>query len=87
MIVATEVSLHRSLYDADAVTAVAARYDGLATFHIHAGEHDIVVAMTDIDPDVADVLVDHFCNLALQETIVRHNQAEATMTGQTGDLS
>ena len=78
---ATELRLHRSLYDGDAIGAVAERYAAVATISIDAGEHELTVRFDQVDPDVADVLVDHFGNMALHETIVRRNQAEATMSG------
>ncbi|NOY24624.1 MAG: hypothetical protein GXP62_02020 [Oligoflexia bacterium] len=78
---ATDLSLHRSLYDSDAVADVAGRYSGVAMIDITVGPHDLVVRFDKVDPDVADILPDHFCNLALQETIVRRNQAETTMAG------
>lgn len=82
---ATDLSLHRSLYDSDAVADVAGRYSGVATIDVTVGQHDLVVRFDKVDPDVADILPDHFCNMALQETIVRRNQAEAAMAGtQTG---
>lgn len=78
---ATELRLHRSLYDGDAIRAVAERYAAVATIAVDVGEHELTVRFDQVDPDVADVLTDHFCNMALHETIVRRNRAEATMAG------
>jgi len=79
MPVATELRLHRSLYDDDAVYDVAAKYAGVATIQIEADGDSLRVHIDQIDPDVADVLVDHFCNHVLSETVVRFNQAESSL--------
>lgn len=81
---APEVSLHRSLYDAGAVEAVASLYAGVARVTVLPAEHELTVRFEQVDPDVADVLVDHFCNHVLAETVVRRNQAEATLRGDGG---
>lgn len=81
---APEVSLHRSLYDGGAVEAVASLYAGVAQVTVLPSEHEVTVRFEQVDPDVADVVVDHFCNHALVETVVRRNQAEATLRGDGG---
>ncbi len=60
-----------SLYTRDAVEAAVAAFAELASFEVSANADDVVVAVSEIDADLKDVLVDEFCNYALHETIVR----------------
>lgn len=76
-----EIFLHKSLYDAAAVHAVAAQYQGVATVAVEDGEHEVVVRFDQVDPDVVEVLVDHFGNHVLVETVRRHAGAEQTLLG------
>lgn len=76
------VSLHGSLYDLDAARQVAEGYGGLARVELEPGAYDLTVRFHDVDPDVTDVLVDHFCNHVLVETVRRHNQAEGRLRGE-----
>ena len=69
-----ELSLPRSLYDASAVEATVEAYNELATFDVKLVDDAIMVTINDPDPDVADIIVDEFCNHALSETI-RSKQA------------
>lgn len=83
----SEVCLHRSLYDSLAIEEVAAQYAGVARVSVSTTEHELRVVFDEVDPDVAEVLVDHFCNHALAATVVRRNQSEATLRGQSGGES
>jgi hypothetical protein len=72
----SRISFDRSLYVPEAVEAAATAYAGYADIALErAGDAVIaVVAVTNGDPQT----VEHsFCNLALQETIVRMRQAPA----------
>jgi hypothetical protein len=68
---ADRITLSRSLYAPEAVEAAVVAYGELAKFDVTVGGTDIDIEVSDIDPDVGDVLVDEFCNHALFETIVR----------------
>ena len=74
------ISFDRSLYVPEAVEAAAAAYDGYADITLErAGDAVVAVvgAVTGGDPRT----VEHsFCNLALQETIVRMRRAPAPGT-------
>lgn len=76
-----EVLLHRSLYEPQAIDEVAALYGGVARLTVEPLDHELRVRFDEVDPDVADVLVDHFCNHVLARTVVMRNQSEATLIG------
>lgn len=76
-----ELSLHKSLYDGAAVHAVAGQYSGVARVSVEEGEHELLVRFDQVDPDVADVLLDHFANHVLVQTLRSHVQAEQALTG------
>ena len=71
------ITFHQSLYSAEAVEAAAAAYAEYADITLErAGDAVVAVvgAVTGGDPQT----VEHsFCNLALQETIVRMRRAPA----------
>jgi len=77
-----ELVLHKSLYDVAAVHAVAALYGGVATVAVDEDDHAMTVRFDDVDPDVADVLVDHFGNHVLVETVKSSNAAEQVLIGE-----
>ena len=77
-----ELTLHKSLYDGPAVHAVAAQYRDLATITVDEGEHELLVRFEDIDPDVQDVLLDHFGNHVLVESLRSHVGAEQALLGE-----
>ncbi|MCB9778820.1 MAG: hypothetical protein H6742_09675 [Alphaproteobacteria bacterium] len=79
---AQTIELHGSLYDLAAVRELAGQYGGVARLSLEEGDHAVTVRFDDIDTDVADVLVDHFCNHALVETVRRNSQAEARLRGE-----
>lgn len=76
-----ERALHRSLYDAGAIRDLVPQYQGVATITVDEAENELRLRFSGIDPDVADVLVDHFCNHVLVETVTRRNQSLATLSG------
>lgn len=76
-----ELLLHKSLYDAAVVRAVAALYEGVAAIGIDEAEHELIVRFDRVDPDVAEVILDHFANHALVETVRANAGAEAALQG------
>ena len=64
-----KVLLDRRFYKVGAVEEAASDFSELATFDIHSDGKKIHVSVTDIDPDVADVLIDEFLNFALAATV------------------
>ena len=66
-----EIRFSRSLYLPEAIDAAAEAYGGLATIEVVRGDDAIAVTLSDVDPDVADVIEDAFANHALAETITR----------------
>ncbi|RME23240.1 MAG: hypothetical protein D6798_13935 [Deltaproteobacteria bacterium] len=78
-----ELMLHKSLYDAAVVHQVARLYEGVATIAVDEDPHAVTVRFDDVDPDVADVLVDHFGNHVLVETVKQANAAEQVLMGDS----
>ena len=76
-----ELTLHRSLYDVGAVRDLVPQYQGVATIRLDEAEHELRLQFSEVDPDVASMLVDHFCNHVLVETVTRRNQSLATLSG------
>jgi len=71
------ITFHQSLYSAEAVEAAASAYADYAEIALERSGDEVVAvigAVTGGDPQT----VEHsFCNLALQETIVRMRRADA----------
>ena len=71
------ITFHQSLYTPEAVEAAAAAYAEYADIALERSGDEVVAvigAVTGGDPQT----VEHsFCNLALQETIVRMRRADA----------
>ena len=71
------ITFHQSLYSAEAVEAAASAYADYAEIALERSGDEVVAvigAVTGGDPQT----VEHsFCNLALQETIVRVHRAAA----------
>ncbi len=71
------IAFHQSLYTPEAVEAAAAAYAEYAAITLERSGDEVVAvidAVTGADPRT----VEHsFCNLALQETIVRMRRAAA----------
>jgi hypothetical protein len=70
---AERLAFSRSLYAIEAVEAAVKSFEHLAKLEVElsAGGSEISVAMTDADPDVADVLLDELANHALIGTVIR----------------
>lgn len=78
-----ELRLHASLYDRAEVQRLLPLYQGLARIGIEEGEEELRLSFAEIDPEVADTLVDHFANHALAQTVRARAQALETMTGSS----
>ena len=70
----TAVVFAKSLYLPEAVQAAADAFSEFATFSVANEEAEVLVSASNIQPSLADVLLDEFCNYALHETIVRSRQ-------------
>jgi hypothetical protein len=74
--VSERVLFSRSFYELAGVQAAVEAYAQLARFEIAEHNDDISVTVSEPDPELADTLVDEFCNHALHESIVRRRAAE-----------
>lgn len=72
---AVEVSFSRSLYPPEAVREAVAAYQELAKFDVVDGGDDMLVKISDPDPEVTDLL-DEFCNHVLFETVKQFRAAK-----------
>jgi len=63
------LAFSRDLYAAEAVDEAVRAYAGLARFAVSQGGADVLVEVSEPDPEVADVLLDEFCNHVLNETV------------------
>jgi len=68
------ITFDRSLYSAEAVEAAAAAYAGFADIALERSG-DVVVAVVGVTGGDERTIENSFCNLALQETIVRTRRA------------
>ncbi len=66
-----EITFARSLYSPEAVRAAAEAFSQLAKLEVTVSDDEIRLAVSEPDPDVADVLEDELANFALAETVVR----------------
>lgn len=78
----TEVRLHRSLYGADAVHRVAGMYGNVAQVAVEDLDHELCVRFSQVDPDVSEILLDHFCNHVLAETVKDSRRSEKILAGE-----
>lgn len=80
------LTLHRSLYRPEAIRASAAAFAGLARVEVVQEEEETRINFHDVDPDVADSLIDAFANHALAETVRLHraSRAEDPRDGKAG---
>jgi len=65
------LSLHRSMYMAQAIRDAIRVFDDFATFAMNKSDDHYVVTISDVDPDVDGDLAGEFCNFALAHTIER----------------
>jgi hypothetical protein len=72
-----EVRFDRGLYAVEAVHAAVEAYAELGTFEVVEEQAEVLVRMTDPDPELAAVLLDELSNHVLHETVRRRNAADA----------
>ena len=67
------ITFAADLYSVEAVRATAEAFSGLATIRVDVPESGAVatVVFDDVREDVADAIVDEFCNHALAGTVER----------------
>lgn len=65
------ITFDKKFYKADAVRKTVEEYRGseAAEFEMEEAPDFIRVAISDIDPEVQDVIREEFCNYALSQTI------------------
>lgn len=74
------ISFDRSLYTPEAVEAAAAAYVEYADIAIERENDAVVAVVGDVRGRDRETIEHSFCNLALQETVVRMRRAAATRT-------
>ena len=70
------ITFHQSLYSPEAVEAAAAAYAEYADIALEPSGDTVVAVVGAVTGD-PQTIENSFCNLALQETIVRMHQAAA----------
>jgi hypothetical protein len=73
----SRITFHRSLYSPDAVEAAAAAYAQYADIALERSGDDVVAVIEAVTGGDRATVENSFCNLALQETIVRMRRADA----------
>ena len=71
------ITFDRSLYDPEAVEAAAAAYAGYAEIALERSGDAVIAAVGAVTAGDRETIENAFCNLALQETIVRMRRAPA----------
>jgi hypothetical protein len=71
------ITFDRSLYELDAVEAAAAAYAGYAEITVVPSGDAVIAEVTGVADDDMQRVANAFCNLALQETIVRMRRTTA----------
>ena len=71
------ITFDRSLYDPEAVEAAAAAYAGHAEIVLEHSGDTVVAVVGGVTGGDRATIENAFCNLALQETIVRMHRAPA----------
>ena len=69
------VAFHRSLYLPEAVQSAMAAYSPFAKLELSEAGSDLVVTVSEIDPEADEDLIDAFCNHVLFETVVQSRGA------------
>jgi hypothetical protein len=72
-----QISFDRSLYTPDAVEAAAAAYAEYAEIALEASGDAVIAVIGAVTGGDRETIENSFCNLALQETIVRMHQGAA----------
>ena len=73
---AKSIHFSASLYSAEAVQKSAQDYAAIAQFSLHTTESGVDVTIENIHPAYQEILVDHFCNHVLNETIILRRQKD-----------
>ena len=71
------ITFDRSLYHPEAVEAAAAAYAEYASIALELSGDTVVAVVGDVTGGDRETIENAFCNLALQETIVRMRRAPA----------
>ena len=71
----SRITFDRSLYTPEAVEAAAAAYAGYADITLERSGDAVVAVVGDVTGGDRKAIENTFCNLALQETIVRMRRA------------
>ena len=71
------ITFDRSLYDPEAVEAAAVAYAGYAEIALERSGDAVVATIGAVTGGDRETVENAFCNLALQETIVRMHRAPA----------
>ena len=71
------ITFHRSLYSAEAVEAAAAAYAEYADIALERSGDAVVAVISAVSGGDRETIEHSFCNLALQETVVRMRRAAA----------
>lgn len=72
-----QITFDRSLYIPEAVEAAAAAYAGYADITLESSGDTVVAVVGAVTGGDREMIENSFCNLALQETIVRMHRAAA----------
>ena len=73
---AKSIHFSSSLYSVEAVQKSAQDYASVAEFSISVTESGVDVSIENIHPAYKEILVDHFCNHVLNETIILRRQKD-----------
>ena len=71
------ISFDRSLYVPEAVEAAASAYAEYADIAVERSTDTVIAVVGDVRGGDRDTIEHSFCNLALQETVVRMRRASA----------
>jgi hypothetical protein len=71
------ITFDRSLYTPDAVEAAAAAYAEYADITLEASGDAVIAVVGEVRGHDRETIAHSFCNLALQETVVRMRRAAA----------
>jgi len=69
-----KVYFSSSLYRPEAVQKGVTDYSELASFSVEEQKNGTLVTITEINPSFSEVLIHHFCNHVLNETIILHRE-------------
>ena len=73
---AKSIHFSSSLYSVEAVQKSAQDYAAVAQFKLNITESGVDVTIDQIHPAYKEILLDHFCNHVLNETIILRRQKD-----------